>query len=341
MRARALVGATVGLTLGLAVAAGCSDRRGKHRGHRDAGAKLHAHDLGKLPVDPWAEAPTSDCAKLPFATSIPLAEASGAALVRGPDGPALLVVGDSGTGGAYVELAADDGRVLRTGNLPLGDGAGDDLEGLATTDGARVWGLTSGGFLRAWERDGAGWKLVAGPYPLERHGPCKRDGVNCGHDFEGVCLRPDGRADDAGCIGYAAARADGALYCLVRADEHVALAIPEGHQAAPAGPKVTSHRALADCAIAADGVVWTGDNLLGSGVVRRLAEPRWKGALGDGFPEALALGPGGVVYRFSDTGAAPSLASKYRCPAAVVATGAPVSSAPPIATARDERAASE
>jgi hypothetical protein len=300
------------------------------------GKEVHAHDLGLLPVDPWAKAPTSDCQRLPFAESIPVAEASGAVMLQGPEGAELLVIGDSGTSGAYVEIAADDGRVLRSGALPLGDGAGDDLEGI-TTDGALIWGLTSGGWMRAWQRDGTGFRLAIAPYPLEKHGPCKHDGVNCGHDFEGLCLRPDGKADDAGCIGYAAARAEGTLYCLTREDDRVVLALTEGYQSARPGPKVTKRRFLADCAIGADGAVWTGDNLLGSAMVRRLGEPVWKGALGDGFPEALTLAPGGIVYRFSDTGSAPSLARRYHCPAADVAAGAATITAPPIAAARADR----
>ena len=87
---------------------------------------------------------------------------------------------------------------------------------------------------------------------------------------------------------------------------------------------VTTKGALADCAIDRDGVVWTGDNAFGGGLVRRLDARAWEGALGDGFPEAMALAPGGVVYRFSDTGGEPSLAARYRCGAAP--PGGPASS---------------
>lgn len=338
LRAAGALALACGVAASLA-ACGKHHKKKHGEGHKDGDKEVHAHDLGKLPVDPWAKPPTADCEKLPFAASIPLAEASGAVLLPGPapsDGPELLVVGDSGTNGAYVEVAADDGHLLRSGNLPLGEGAGDDLEGLAL-DGTRVWGLTSGGWMRAWEREGTAWKLVEGPYTIEKHGPCKHDGVNCGHDFEGVCLRPDGQPDDDGCIGYAAARAEGHLYCLARDGARIVALVREGFQSPHAGPKITRRRFLADCAIGADGVVWTGDNLLGSAMVRRLAAPEWKGALGDGFPEAMALAPGGIIYRFSDTATPPGLAGKWHCPAAEIAPGAPVSTTPPLATAREER----
>ena len=306
----------------------------KHRDH-DAGEQpVHAHDEGKLGVDPWAKEPTKDCERLPFAASIPIAEASAAALLPGRSGPQLLVIGDSGTSGAYVEVGADDGHLIASGNLPLGDGAGDDLEGLAY-DGVRVWGLTSGGWMRAWVRDGDQFRLDLGPYPAEPKGPCKHDGVNCGHDFEGLCLRPGNVVDSAGCVGYAAARAAGSLFCLHLEGGKLVLAVADGYQSAHPGPKVSKGRALADCAIGADGAVWTGDNLLGGAMVRRLAAPTWQGTLGDGFPEAMALAPGGVIYRFSDTGTAPSLAARYHCPAAEVAAGGGVIVDPPIAIDRD------
>ncbi len=329
--------AAVSVALGLAVAAaGC----GKHK------KKKHHHDLGKIDAsaaeDPWvapgtaAPPSTADCERLPFATSIPVPEASGAAWLHGGDGAGdvVIVIGDSGHGGAYVEIDATTGALLRRGNLPLGEGAGDDVEGLAT-DGQRLWGLTSAGWLRAWEREGDHFRLVLGPYSVERRGPCKFDDVNCGHDFEGLCLRPAGTVDGQGCVGFAASRAESALFCLTAATvppegagpgvgPWLTLAVREGKSKPHPGPELTGKRALADCAIAGDGAVWTGDNLLGGAMVRRLDAPSWQGALGVGFPEAMALAPDGVVYRFSDAGGSPSLAARYRCPAAKAgpATGA-------------------
>lgn len=336
-----VVAASVGLAL---AAVGC----GKHK-------KKHHHDRGRIDAaaaDPWAApgaaAPpaTADCERLPFATSIPVGEASGAAWLHGADGAGdvVIVIGDSGHGGAYVEIDATTGALLRRGNLPLGEGAGDDVEGLAT-DGQRLWGLTSAGWLRAWERDGDHFRLVLGPYSVERRGPCKFDEVNCGHDFEGLCLRPAGTVDGQGCVGFAASRAESALFCLTAVaappegagpgvGPWLTLAVREGKSKPHPGPELTRKRALADCAIAGDGAVWTGDNLLGGAMVRRLDAPSWQGALGVGFPEAMALAPDGVVYRFSDAGGSPSLAARYRCPAAKAGpatgalTGAPTGAAP-------------
>lgn len=304
----------------LGALAGCGKPHKKHHHHHDAGPA----------EDPWARAeeppPGAACERLPFATSIPVPEASGAAWLHEDGGDRVLVVGDSGRSGAYVEIGAEDGRVLRRGALPLGDGAGDDVEGLAT-DGQRLWGLTSAGWMRAWVKDGDGYRLVLGPYPIEHRGPCKMDSVNCGHDFEGLCLRPAGTVGADGCVGYAAAKAEGALYCLTVAPApaeddgkgpgpRLMLSVREGHHAPRPLPAITAKGALADCAIASDGAVWTGDNMFGGGTVRRLDAPAWEGPLGDGFPEAMALAPGGIVYRFSDAGGEPSLAGRYRCAAA-------------------------
>ena len=315
--------ATAAAVIAIGCGCGCGKKPREHH---------HHHDAAVAAEDPWAQAargrPDEACQRLPFATAIPVAEASGSVWLRGVGdaGDSVIVVGDSGRAGAYVELSAEDGHVLRQAALPLGDGAGDDLEGLAT-DGQRLWGLTSAGWIRAWERDGAGFRLVLGPYSIERKPPCKPDSVNCGHDFEGLCLRPAGTVGADGCAGYAAAKAEGALYCLTVEEEPVdddgkgagprlVLAVRDGHRSPRPLPAITSKGALADCAIASDGAVWTGDNMFGSATVRRLDAPAWQGSLGDGFPEAMALGPGGVIYRFSDASGAPSLAGRFRCQAA-------------------------
>src|SRR5205807_1136727 len=96
------------------------------------------------------------CEPLPFAASIPLAEASGAALL--PAG--LLVVADSGNHGAYVIVDPDTGDVREQGRLPLPDGVSDDLEGISSPDATIVYGLVSDGTLLRWRRDGAAFALV-------------------------------------------------------------------------------------------------------------------------------------------------------------------------------------
>src|SRR5207248_1134938 len=156
----------------------------------------------------------------------------------------LVVMGDSGQHGAYGLIDPDDGTTREQGKLPLGD-TSDDLEGLATR-GDLVYGLTSAGWVYAWKRDGAGFALADGPYALgpvdlpdkaPHHGfgdvppasdgmVCGAHGVNCGRDYEGLCL-----TDTA---GFVAAKADGHLYALtteagklvVHHDRAIAIARP-------------------------------------------------------------------------------------------------------------------
>jgi hypothetical protein len=263
------------------------------------------------------------CTPLPFAPSSPVPEASGAAWLTIDGKPALVVVGDSGRHGAYAVLDPETGETREEGTLPLGD-AGDDLEGLAGR-GDRLYGLTSSGWLRAWTRAGKGFTLVDGPTPIgpvtlsDKQGPpegtgmvCGAKATNCGRDYEGLCLVDPAHAKGP-CAGFAAARADGHLYCLEERDGRFVatheLRVP-----------ITRPGALADCAFADDGTLWAGANLLGLAQVWRI--DGWDAPatatvtpfmqLGAGFPEVLAV-RGDVFYRMSDLGGAPSLLAKYRC----------------------------
>lgn len=249
----------------------------------------------------------SSCSRIPFAQTIPLAEASGAQWL--PDGT-IVVVSDSGNDGAYVAIDAGDGHVLHAGKLPLG-GAGDDLEGLSAANGM-IWAITSSGWMRAWKphRDAAkGYALAVAPYRIDPDDECALDAVNCGNNYEGLCLRPEVAASLDGCAGYAAAKTPGDLVCLVTDDGGRFVAAPERRI------HVSSREALAACDITSDGTVWTGDNLFGRSAVRRIV----KGAvadsafLGEGFPEAMAIAADGTIYRFSDIGGAPSRVTAYRC----------------------------
>lgn len=256
-------------------------------------------------AEPPSPSPASACAALEYAATIDVPEASGAAWL--PADSVLLVVSDSGNQGAYVEL---DGRgaIVRRGELPLG-GAGEDVEGLARV-GDRIWGLTSGGWMLAWQRVGDGFLVAVPAFPIDPAAPCAAASVNCGANYEGVCLAPRPLAD--GCDGYAASKTSGRLVCLVRDGERYRLDPARGFA-------VAEPAQLADCAIADDGAVWTGDNGFGMAMVRRWvvgadgATLAGAAALGVGFPEVLAFGPDGVVYRLSDLGRAPSLALAYRC----------------------------
>jgi hypothetical protein len=285
---------------------------------------------------PAATGPT--CTRQAFASPLPLAEASGATYLAHPETPVLLVVGDSGTQGAFLELDPATGAVLASGRLPLGRGASDDLEGL-TAIGDTIYGITSSGWMRHWRRHptrpaARRYELVRGPYPVAKPGRddaglvCASGGdVNCGRNYEGLCLHdpPEaGKDPAAACAGFAVSKADGALYCLTierdgavraHAEDPIAVAPPEtltGCDFAPAAARARDQ--------AAD-LLWVGSNAFGANRVFTVsgwqapasARVALVGVLGMGFGEAMALGPDGAVYRFSDTASARSLADKYQC----------------------------
>jgi len=290
-------------------------------------------------ADPAAERP--DCEPLAFAASTPVPEASGGAWLTIDGKPELVVVGDSGNHGAYGIIDPETGQTLETGELPLSDEAGDDIEGISA-HGDLIYGLTSAGWVRVWRRTapGAGtagpgsprrlpgrFELVTRPYPL---GPvdlpdtknnsrapvgdgmvCNAHIANCGRNYEGLCLAHAPRS--AACIGFAASKADGHLYCLT--DEAGKLVVHHDRAIA-----ITRPGALADCAFGDDDTLWVGNNLFDLGRVYRVA--RWDdpanaavepvGALAVGFPELIAV-RGDIVYRMSDTGGSPSLMARFRC----------------------------
>jgi hypothetical protein len=271
------------------------------------------------PVPGPRDAGPPGCEPLPFAASIPLAEASGAALFEDHGKPTLIVVGDSDNDGAYELLDPDTGAVREDGKLALGTGASDDIEGVAFAAGA-LFGLTSAGSVRTWIAGpgGVGFGQPGGPYPISGEAGfiCPPKRTNCRKNYEGLCLQDDDRAR---CVGFAASKADGRLWCVVL-DHAGNLTLDTSLSIPVAGPGV-----LADCSFSPDGqVLLAGANGFGADRVWRV--DGWRdpaharlvslGALGPGFAEVVVAGPGGVVYRFSDLGGAPSLAGKFRCPAA-------------------------
>ncbi len=269
------------------------------------------------PAAPAATDALDGCTRLPFADHLPIAEASGAVWLP-DDGGVLVVVADSGHDGAYLVIDAGDGRVREQGKLPLGPGGGDDLEGL-TSDGERLWAITSSGWLRAWRpRAGGGFALDVGPYRIDDEDGCALTAVNCGSNYEGLCLARTAAARAAlgGCGGYAAAKTTGRLVCLVQDDGR--WRVEPGRAIEVTGPEM-----LAGCDIDDAGAVWTGDNLFGAMRVRKLVggEVVASARLGVGFPEALAVSRDGTIYRFSDTGGAPSGVAAYRCAGAGSADG--------------------
>lgn len=252
-----------------------------------------------------------------FAASIPLPEASGAVHVpASADSPAhLLVVADSGNRGAFLELDPDTGEVVGEGALPLDDEASDDLEGLALAGGT-YFAITSSGWMRHWRRAAGGYELIATAYPVaEPDGDpplvCAsgKDG-NCARNYEGLCLREG----EGACAGFALSKEDGALYCLVRAGER--LRIDPDRRI-----EVALDQVLSGCSFGPDGTLWVGANLFGARAVYQITN--WRdpaaarvdeiGVLGPGFPEVIAAGPDGALWRFSDTNSGPSLAERHDC----------------------------
>jgi hypothetical protein len=280
-------------------------------------------DTGPGPRATDSERPASDeaagCTAKAFAEAVDLREASGAVWVPASFGlPAhLLVVGDSGTKGAFAIVAADTGELLGKGALPLGEGVSDDIEGL-TRAGETYHALTSNGRVRSYRRSGAlSFELIGTPYPLHDDVVCPAPmRSNCGYDFEGLCLAPT-PAPGNGCDGYAASRTHGALVCVtIRPDG--TLAADPARKLALAPPMV-----LSGCAIAPEGDrLYAGLNGFAGNAVVRVRD--WRdpatarveplGPAGTGFCEAVAAGPGGVLYRFSDTRRSPSLMSAVSCP---------------------------
>ncbi len=164
---------------------------------------------------PWS---IDACTAVALEDSIPLPEASGAALL---DPTRALVVSDSGNNGVAVIFDMATETTVPT-ELPLGTGAGDDVEGLSVAPDGRVWGITSAGWLRVWQPSSTdtSFSLVGGPIAvasLESPWACDAQLVNCGPNYEGLCLHPAPVAGE--CSGYLASKAYGQLACLVeRAD---------------------------------------------------------------------------------------------------------------------------
>ena len=268
-----------------------------------------------------------NCEQLPFAESTPVPEASGAAWMTIGGKQALVVVGDSGNDGAFGVIDPDTGATLDQGKLPLGNGASDDLEGVDAR-GDRLYGLTSAGWMRVWRRNGSGFELVDGPYPIGDVDPnlrgngnkppngdgmvCSGERGNCGRNYEGLCLAPRG-INPLPCVGFAAAKADGHLYCLTETDGHFRVHRDRAIAIAPPGM-------VADCAFDDHNALWVGSNIFDLGSIYNVdpwidpAKTRVAriGPVGIGNSEVIAV-RGDVIYRMSDTNGSPSLMAKFRC----------------------------
>lgn len=284
------------------------------------------HDIPGIartsPETPEAAPEAGPCARVDFPAALPIAEASGGVVTTIDGVTTLMVIADSGHGGDYLLVDPQSGAVRERGRLPLGK-KGDDLEGLAVR-GDRIWAITSSGWLRAWTRrteKPAGFDLVAGPLPITPvDAPsatamtCELRRANCGRNFEGLCLAPTAvagaGADD--CVGMAASKAEGRLYCIVERDG--SLAIDPERTLSLGKPE-----ALADCNIDGD-TLWAGANLFQVNRVWRVTGWRTPeraqvvelGTMGVGFCEGIAAA-GDTLFRLSDMQGESSLVSKFRC----------------------------
>ncbi len=267
-----------------------------------------------------------------FPATFALPEASAAAEVElTPGVRELLVVADSGRHGAALawRLPSGPGRPLV---LPLDAAASDDVEGIAWVQRAgagsgtgsspgALYALTSSGAVRRFVPDGQGglrrdqdaYPLGAAPHACDN----LRD-VNCGRNYEGLCLRP--RATAARCAGYAASRAASELDCLVFEGDHLvadALRPPIhlGRGLVPAG-------ALSDCAFGADpgpasATLFITTNVYGGSTTYLVTEPSGElSALDCGGTlnnEAVAVDHTGALTLFGDIDAELSPALRSRC----------------------------
>jgi hypothetical protein len=193
----------------------------------DASLPLH-HDAGVFSSDAGsADASSADgsseggkslfsCvndAAFPSLLGVP--EASAAAEVELlPGVRELLVVSDSGRGGVARLIAIPSGT-QRSVTLPLDTGvASDDIEGISWRSGS-LYTLTSSGAVRRFIPNGSGGlsrvddAYALGPSPAA----CANlSGINCGRNYEGLCLRKPGTGKP--CEGYAASKAESKLYCV-------------------------------------------------------------------------------------------------------------------------------
>jgi len=145
--------------------------------------------------------------------TLELPEASGAAWVSSGLGDGWLIVADHGNDGRAV-LLGEEASVLAELNLPLDEGAGDDIEGLAWSNQDRLVGLTSSGYIRQWSLESDPPQLVqlAQAISGDPLWTCDALDNNCGPNWEGLCLDPAPEA--GGCAGFAVSKTLGELVCL-------------------------------------------------------------------------------------------------------------------------------
>lgn len=250
-------------------------------------------------------------------------EASGAAEVElTPGKKEIFVLSDSGRHGAAMAWSASGGARALT--LAVDEGTSDDFEGVAWLAPGRLYTLTSSGAVRVYVPDGIGGLRPEGPAYAIGAPPLScpdLHGVNCGKNYEGLCLRAAGAPGR--CAGYAASKHETALYCVDR-DAGGRLSIdatkPPLHLDVA---RITSHEGvLSDCAFGAEGgpaerVLLVTTNVFGGSGTYVVDEATGKVAPLDVVTtpsnEAIAMDHEGAFYAFMDDNGEKSLALRFTC----------------------------
>ena len=261
-----------------------------------------------------------------FPSPWPLPEASAAAEVElRPGVLEILAVSDSGRRG--VAMAWSPAHGMRTLTLPLDAAASDDVEGMAwihSPSGGRLYTLTSSGAVRVFasddagglRRDGATYRIGAAPLSCP-----DLQGVNCGKNWEGLCLRNP--ATHARCAGYAASKAETALYCVDR-DGSGRLAIETSRPPLKLDlDRVPNQEGvLSDCAFGsaggpAENVLLVTTNVYGGSTTYVVDENTGHAApldvAGTMSNEAIAVDSSGALIALMDDNGETSMAERFVC----------------------------
>jgi hypothetical protein len=260
-----------------------------------------------------------------FPSLLGVPEASAAAEVELlPGVRELLVVSDSGRGGVARLIAIPSGT-QRAITLPLDTiAASDDLEGIAWRSGS-LYTLTSSGAVRRFVPNGSGGlsrvedAYALGPSPSA----CTNlGGINCGRNYEGLCLRKSGTGKP--CEGYAASKAESKLYCVAFDASGRLIAVPS---VPPVRLQLTlgvdmPAEHLSDCAFGAasgpaEDVLVVTTNVYGLSRTYRVDESIGGLTLLPTQPllnvEAAAIDRDGALYTLDDNSTETSGAAKSAC----------------------------
>ncbi len=275
------------------------------------------------PTPSPSPSPSPKCkadASFPSPWNVP--EASGAAEVELRRGTKeILVISDSGRHGAAMAWSAAGGTRALT--LAVDEATSDDFEGAAWV-APRFYTLTSSGAVRAYVADGSGGLRPEGPpYPIGAPPLSCSDlhAINCGKNYEGLCLRPSGATGR--CAGYAASKRETALYCVDR-DASGRLSIDTGKPPLHLDlARITTREGvLSDCAFGAEGgpaqnVLLVTTNVFGGSSTYVIDEATGRASPLDLVTtptnEAIAVDHDGAFYAFMDDNGEKSMALRFTC----------------------------